>query len=93
MEMCYCSEIMCMVIFQVMIVFLVLRLLAKKVLVVTYETMNFQWKDHRFNLHVPEDISKYSVNIKALLAGQFEHSSLKQVILSMCSVKLFSSPG
>ena len=39
--------------------------------------MNFQWKHHGFRLHalensLSEGISKYSVNIKASLAGQFE---------------------
>ena len=46
-------------------------------LVVTNEAMNFQWKDHGFKLHVPENalpgsISEYSVNIRVSLAGQFE---------------------
>ena len=49
----------------------------EKELVVTNEGMKFQWKDHGFKLHVPENalregILEYSVNIKASLAGQFE---------------------
>ena len=44
---------------------------------VTKEGMNFQWKDYGFKLHIPENalpegVTKYSVNIKASLAGQFE---------------------
>ena len=46
-------------------------------LVVTNEAMNFQWKDHGFKLHIPENtlpegIPEYSVNIKASLSGQFK---------------------
>ena len=46
-------------------------------LLVTNEVMNFQWKDHGFKLHVPENalpegIPEYLVNIKASLSGQFE---------------------
>ena len=44
---------------------------------ITNETMAFQWKDHGFKLHVPENslpegIPEYSVNIKVSLAGQFK---------------------
>ena len=46
-------------------------------LVVTNEGMNFQWIDHGFKLHVPENalpegVSEYSVKIKVSLAGHFE---------------------
>ena len=46
-------------------------------LVVTNEGINFQWKDHGFKLHIPENglcegIPEYSINIKASLASQFE---------------------
>ena len=46
-------------------------------LVLTNEGMNFQWKDHGFKLHIPEnslpeEVSEHSINIKASLAGQFE---------------------
>ena len=46
-------------------------------LLVTNETMNFQWKDYGFKLYVPENAlpegtPEYSVNIKASLSGQFE---------------------
>ena len=57
--------------------FLGVEVVGEKELVVTNEGMNFQWKDHGFKLHVPEnalpeDIPEYSVNIKVSLAGQFE---------------------
>ena len=53
------------------------EVVSEKELLVTNEGMKFQWKDHGFKLHVPEnalpeDIPEYSVNIKASLAGQFE---------------------
>ena len=46
-------------------------------LVITNEELSFVWKDHGFKLHVPEnalpkDTSKYLVNIRVSLAGQFE---------------------
>ena len=46
-------------------------------LVVTNEAMNFKWKNHGLELHVPENalpegVSEYLVNIKASLSGQFE---------------------
>ena len=46
-------------------------------LLVTNEPMTFQWKDHGFMLHVPENtlpkgVSEYLVNIKVSLAGHFE---------------------
>ena len=57
--------------------FLGVEVVSEKELVVTNETMNFQWKDHGFKLQIPknalpEGISEYLVNIKASLAGQFE---------------------
>ena len=44
---------------------------------VTNEGMNFKWKNHGLKLHVPENalpegVSKYLINIKASLSGQFE---------------------
>ena len=49
----------------------------KKEFIITNEAMNFVWKDRGFKLHVPENAlpegtSKYLVNIRASLAGQFE---------------------
>ena len=49
----------------------------EKQLVVTNEAMNFKWKNYGLKLHVPanalpEGISKYLINIKASLSGQFE---------------------
>ena len=46
-------------------------------LVVTNEAVIFQWKDHGFKLHVPENalpegVSEYLVDIKTSLTGQFE---------------------
>ena len=57
--------------------FLGVEVVSEVELVVTNEGMNFQWKDHGFKLHVPENalpesISEYSVNIRVSLAGQFE---------------------
>ena len=53
------------------------EVVGEKELVVTNETMDFQWKNHGFKLHVqhnslPEGLPEHSVNIKASLAGQFE---------------------
>ena len=50
-------------------------------LVVTKEGMNFQWMDHGFKLHVPENalpegVSEYSINIKASLALSYSEQSL-----------------
>ena len=46
-------------------------------LLITNEATTFQWKDHGFMLHVPENalpkgVSEYLVNIKVSLAGHFE---------------------
>ena len=54
-----------------------IEVVGEQELVVTNEAMSFQWKDHGFKLHIPEDtlpkgVSKYSVNIKASLSGLFE---------------------
>ena len=61
-------------------------------LVVTNEAMNFQWKDHGFKLHVPENalregISKYSVNIRVSLAGQFELPENYELVSAVYWVK------
>ena len=61
-------------------------------LVVTNEAMNFQWKDHGFKLHVPENalpgsISEYSVNIKVSLAGQFELPENYELVSAVYWVK------
>ena len=57
--------------------FLGVEVVGEVKLVVTNEAMNFQWKDHGFKLHIPENalpegIPEYSVNIKASLSGQFK---------------------
>ena len=57
--------------------FLGVEVVGEVELVITNEGKNFQWKDHGFKLHVPENalpegISEYPVNIKVSLAGQFE---------------------
>ena len=61
-------------------------------LVVTNEAMNFQWKDHGFKLHVPENalpgsISEYSVNIRVSLAGQFELPENYELVSAVYWVK------
>ena len=57
--------------------FLGVEVVGEEELVVTNEGINFQWKDHGFKLHIPENglcegIPEYSINIKASLASQFE---------------------
>ena len=57
--------------------FLGVEIVGQKELVVTNKAMDFQWKDHEFKLHIPENalpegIPEYAINIKASLAGQFE---------------------
>ena len=54
-----------------------IKVVGEQDLEVTNEAMSFQWKDHGLKLHIPEDtlpkgVSKYPVNIKASLSGQFE---------------------
>ena len=61
-------------------------------LVVTNEAMNFQWKDHGFKLHIPENalcegIPEYSINIKASLAGQFEFPEGYELVSAVYWVK------
>ena len=61
-------------------------------LVVTNEALNFQWKDHGFKLHVPENalpegIPEYSVNIKASLSGQFELPEGHELVSAVYWVK------
>ena len=61
-------------------------------LVVTNEAMNFQWEDHGFKLHVPENalpgsISEYSVNIRVSLAGQFELPENYELVSAVYWVK------
>ena len=65
---------------QVIIIFILLlgvEVVDEQELVVTNDGMNFQWKDHGFKLHIPENalpegVTEYSVSIKVSLAGQFE---------------------
>ena len=64
-------------------------------LVVTNEAMNFQWKDHGFKLHVPENalpesITEYSVNIRVSLVGQFELPENYELVSAVYWVK---TPG
>ena len=54
-----------------------IEVVGEEELVVTNKAMSFQWKDHGLKLHIPENtlpkgVSKYSINIKASLSGQFE---------------------
>ena len=75
--------------------FLGVEVVGEEQLQVTNEGMNFQWKDHGFKLHVPknalpEDISEYSVNIKASLAGQFELPEGYELVSAVYWVK---TPG
>ena len=57
--------------------FLGVEVVSEEELVVRNKAMNFDWKDHGFKLHVPEnalpkDLPELSINIKASLAGHFE---------------------
>ena len=71
------------------------EVVGEKELVVTNETMDFQWKDHGFKLHVPknalpEGLPEHSVNIKASLAGQFELPEGYELVSAVYWVK---TPG
>ena len=69
-------------------------------LVVTNEGMTLQLIDHGFKLHVPENallegISKYSVNIKVSLTGQFEIPDGYELVSAVYWVRIrgkFSKP-
>ena len=72
--------------------FLGVEVVGEVELVVTNEAMNFQWKDHGFKLHVPENalpgsFSEYSVNIRVSLAGQFELPENYELVSAVYWVK------
>ena len=68
---------------------LAVEVVGEEELVITNETVNFQWKDHGFKLHVPknalpEGVSEHPVNIKASLAGQFELPEGYELVSTAC---------
>ena len=72
--------------------FLGVEVVSEEELVVTNEGINYQWKDHGFKLHIPENalregISEYSINIKASLAGQFEFPEGYELVSAVYWVK------
>ena len=72
-----------------------MEVVGKEEVVVTNKAMTFQWKDHGFKLHVPENslpkgVSEYLINIKVSLAGQFELPKGYELVSAVYWVK---TPG
>ena len=72
-----------------------MEVVGEEEVVVTNKAMTFQWKDHGFKLHVPENslpkgVSEYLINIKVSLAGQFELPKGYELVSAVYWVK---TPG